>query len=491
MTNPISTKLFAPQARLVDLTTGTVIGATTVSVSGPPSGSRDVLVVAPDIVSAKVTLTNTGIGQLNVTLNNQRFDHTRYGAPIFPPWKYNDFSTARPRLADSGIGGIMFGQKLRLDFRYGDGAWTKMIIAQVTDLQFSFPASGGAQVQIVGEDLLSLLKVKPDADKNYERKHEEDIAQEVWNAVFTAATQRPGFTIVDGARASEGRTTPQRSVRHTKSNTYFQFLQELADRLDYEMHLEFRNRDAQRDFLPGEATLMPIDVASELQFFFEPARSSNPPVATPQDGLDQADGEFHYVLRWGRSLIDFSPKFKVFDMPTRAEALGTNPGRRARSRQELTASEIDTMLASELPLSPNYSSLTMKTALAARTEYFGNAGVNAENNDSSQGSNLDEPRLKRKARASFLKKVREFLTADGSVIGLPKLRPGVHVDIVGFRPPFDGFYYVTKTVHSLDSSGYRTQFSLRRPGMLPPEKYLDLPAAAAPPPTTGGPGATP
>jgi hypothetical protein len=478
---PISTKLYAPQARLVDLASGTVLGATTVTVTGTtPSGSRDVAVVSPDIVSARVTLTSTGIGQLQVTLNNQRFVA---GLPVFPPWKYNDFSRARPTLqASDGLGGITFGQRLRLDLRYGDGDWTKMIVAQVTDLQFSFPASGGAQVQIVGEDLLSLLKVKPTADKNYERKHEEDIASEVWNAVFTVAEQRPELTIISGAREREGRTEPLRSLRHTKSTTYFQFLQDMAERLDYEMHVEFKDRNAAAGTTVGQAASAEITAQSELQFFFEPARSGNPPVATEQDLLGQADDTFHYVLRWGHSLIEFTPKLKVFDMPTSAEALGTNPGRRARSAQRLTQSEIDGLFTRELPVSPNYSNLTMTTALAARTAYFGAVGVSNENNDSSQGSNLDEARLKRKAMASFLKRVREFLTADGSVIGLPRLRPGVYVDIVGIRPPFDGYYYVTKTVHSLDSSGYKTQFSLRRPGMLPPEKYLDLPAAATPPP---------
>lgn len=469
MTDGISTKLYAPQARLVDLQSGVVVGATTAtSPGGAPAPA-----IGADIVSARITLTNTGIGQLQLTLNNQR---SVGGLPQFPPWKYNDFSQARPRVdPNQGVAAITFGQKLRLDLRYGDGPWIKMIIAQVTDLQFNFPSSGGAEVQVVGEDLLSLLKVKPDRDKNYERQHEEQIAEQIWNQVFTAAEQRPTFTIVSGARELEGRTQPLRSVRQTKTTTYFQFLQDIAGRLDYEMHVAFKNAQASADAAVGQAASGAITAGSELQFFFEPARSSNPPAATAQDGLDQADGEFHYVLRWGRSLIEFSPKFKVFDLPMRAEAQGTTPGRRARASQTLTDSEIGELFSKELPLSPNYGSLEMKTAVEARLDYFGSAGVSSENNESSQGSNLDEPRLKRKAIAAFLKRVREFMTAEAQVIGLPRLRPGVHVDIVGFRPPFDGYYYVTKTVHSLDAAGYKTQLSLRRPGMLPPQNYLDPP----------------
>jgi len=469
MTAGVGTKLYAPQARLVDLQSGTVIGATTTT-----SGGVSAPAIGADIVSVRVTLTNTGIGQLQLTLNNQR---SVGGLPVFPPWKYNDFSTARPRVDPStGIAAIGFGQKLRLDLRYGDGPWIKMIIAQVTDLQFNFPASGSAQMQVMGEDLLSLLKVKPERDKNYERQQEEEIAEQIWNHVFTAAEQRPTFTTVSGAREREGRNQPLGSVRHAKSMTYFQFLQDIADRLDYEMHVEFKNSAAAGDASVGQAAS--ATAQSDLQFFFEPARSSNPPVATPQDGLDQADGEFHYVLRWGRSLMEFTPKFKVFDQPSRAEAQGTVVGRRGRSSQQLSDSETNDLFTRELPLSPNYGTLSMKSALQARQDYFEQLGVSGENNESSSGSNLDEPRLKRKAVAAFLKRAREFMTAEAQVIGLPKLRPGMHVDVVGFRPPFDGYYYVTKTVHSLDASGYKTQLSLRRPGMLPPQNYLDLPASA-------------
>jgi hypothetical protein len=461
----ISTKLYAPQARLVNLRSGKIVGATAIA-----GESGDVVkAIAPDIVSAKVTLTNTGIGQLNVTLNNQRFDQAMMegGGPAHPPWKYNDFSKGRADTGDTGIGGITFGQKLRLDMRYGDGVWTKMIIAQVTDLQFSFPASGGAQVQVVGEDLLSLLKIKPTEDKNHDKQSEEDVVKKIFGEIYK--NDPPGIITDPGAAAAQGRTTPQRSVKHTKGNTYFQFFQEMADRLDYEMFMEFKKKDTDEDAAADAAAAGEIKVADEQDFHFVPARSGLPPVETEMDGLDQEEGLFHYVLRWGRSLIEFTPKFKVFDMPTKAEAMGTDQGKRAKQKEVLSEGELTDALKKELPKTPNYD-LDMVDALTARKEYFGDSS--AGGNESQQGSNLDGPRLKLKAKAGFLKKVREFLTADGKVIGLPKLRPGEYVDIVGLRPPFDGYYYITKTVHSLDSSGCITQFSLRRPGMLPPEQYL-------------------
>ena len=86
--------------------------------------------------------------------------------------------------------------------------------------------------------------------------------------------------------------------------------------------------------------------------------------------------------------------------------------------------------------------------------------------------NVDNERARLWAAADMRKRARELLTATGSCLGFPELVPGVHVNLKGMRPPFTGLYYVTQTVHTLDSGGYKTQFSLRRPAMMDPELYL-------------------
>jgi phage protein D len=83
-------------------------------------------------------------------------------------------------------------------------------------------------------------------------------------------------------------------------------------------------------------------------------------------------------------------------------------------------------------------------------------------------TNVDPERARQLAVTMLRKKAREFMTLEGTTLGLPRLRPGNHVEIRGFRPPFDGFYYVTKTVHSCGADGFRTRFSARRPGMPEP-----------------------
>jgi phage protein D len=56
----------------------------------------------------------------------------------------------------------------------------------------------------------------------------------------------------------------------------------------------------------------------------------------------------------------------------------------------------------------------------------------------------------------------EFITGSGQVIGLPDLRPGSNLELNGLGKRFSGAYYIKKVEHTLGSSGYMTQFDVRR-----------------------------
>jgi hypothetical protein len=209
----------------------------------------------------------------------------------------------------------------------------------------------------------------------------------------------------------------------------------------------------------------------------EPRRSTIRPGTRDEDwaAREAAGSRDRYIeLGWARSLVSFAPKFKVWEMPTSADASGARPDRRGRSPGRLTPAELQTALREELHDSPAYPAAAARAidAITARDQFFGDANDAPANTEPAHASNLDPDRTELKALATVLKKVREFMTAEASTIGIAKLRPGMHVHIVGMRPPFDGFYYVNKTVHKLDINGYRTDVSLERPGMLPPGQYL-------------------
>ncbi len=72
----------------------------------------------------------------------------------------------------------------------------------------------------------------------------------------------------------------------------------------------------------------------------------------------------------------------------------------------------------------------------------------------------------KEAKKLALSKLKEasdnFIKGQGETIGVPEIKPGVLIEIQGLGEWFSGKYYVEKTTHTLDSSGYRTSFHVRR-----------------------------
>jgi hypothetical protein len=59
-------------------------------------------------------------------------------------------------------------------------------------------------------------------------------------------------------------------------------------------------------------------------------------------------------------------------------------------------------------------------------------------------------------------KINNRLTGSGSAIGDPRIRAGAMIQIDGLGPDFSGDYRVVSATHSIDGSGYRTSFQVRK-----------------------------
>lgn len=66
------------------------------------------------------------------------------------------------------------------------------------------------------------------------------------------------------------------------------------------------------------------------------------------------------------------------------------------------------------------------------------------------------------AKARYNHQQRNFIEADGSCVGLPLLRAGQTIEIVGVGETFSGIYYVTSVTHTIGTEGYQTRFKVRR-----------------------------
>jgi hypothetical protein len=454
-TDPV-TRFHAPRARLVDVEHEEVIGA---GLGGDPHGDA-----ALDLISASVTLVSSGVGQLKVVLNNQIYDAN--GLPATPPWLYN------------GLDRVRFGQHVRLDLCYGDQPWTKMIVAQINDLQFSFPSAGGAQLTITAEDLLCLFKRKPRADHRYPAgQTEEQIVRDV---LARAGGQPPftGVAVTDGARGDDGWrevrgplvawpsiTESLPSVTHQKSQTYLQFLQSIAERLDFEVFVDFAKNYVPLDE-PGEAppprpagAAAPDPTPSDVLLHFEPARSR----------LGGGAPGFVVDLAWGFNLVEFRPTLKLWDQVTEVKVSGRSPASVERVQHQIDQdAEVDAIVAADLGRIPGGPFLVPATEL--RRRYLRRSPPDAPLEV--DFTNLGPARARLMAEAKLREKARELVSVEATTIGFPSIRAGIHADISGLYAPFDGLYYVTKAVHTFDGSGYRTDLTLRRPGLQDPDEYV-------------------
>ena len=452
------TQFFAPRARLVDVASNTVIG-------GDQWGDTNVL----SLVSARVTLVNTGVAQLQVVLDNTIFDAE--GLPKQPPWLYN------------ALDRIKFGQKVRLDLTYGDGPWTKMIVAQINDMQFGFAAAGPAQVTLTGEDLLSRLKAKPTDDKPYPRgTTEEQIVGDVVSRSHNTDTPFAGSTVTNETRDGEGYLANEGStiawptitedlapVTHQKAQSYLQFLQSIADRMDFEIFVDFK-----RNYLPldepgtAPAHAQPESVHdNDVMLHFEPARSL----------LAGAAPSFYVPLYWGPArdaqspppnLLTFTPKLKVWDLVTGVKVKGRNPTSVTRIQHEVEGSAAAAAVAQDLG---STSTTPLVDALTLRTQLLQDVTVPTDVPLDVDATNLGEERAKLLAVAKLREKARELISVEATTLGFPSLRAGIHVDVNGLQAPFDGLYYVLKAVHTFDAGGYKTALTLRRSGMQNPNQY--------------------
>lgn len=401
--------------------------------------------VMGDVQRVEVVRSNTGASQYTIVLNNwytttaadrraQASDGERELAgrsnPPWPRYKYNDFAL------------LAFGQRLRIDLRYwpeghDDQAspkdWVPMVSGPITDMRFGFGDSG-AIVTISGEDDLSQLKDRVENRQQFDEMGERALVERILslanyplNTIAPSTLEWPSFTAQAG---------PAEAIQDGQS--YLEYLQKIAEKLDFEVFLEFA------DLRDGD---------QGLAFHFEPYRARAVP--------DTSDADL-FLLRRDRNLLEFAPTLKVVDQPSSTTVRGRHRDRNQPRRVDQSAQP--SVIQDELHTGDGDAPLV--TGPEVRDHFYPNRPNPLV---SPNETNLDDERARRQAEGELCRKAREFLTIDATTIGLPRLRPGKHVEIRGFRPPFDGFYYVTRTVHSFGADGFRTQLSACRPGMpLPP-----------------------
>jgi uncharacterized protein len=296
------------------------------------------------------------------------------------------------------------GNRVHIQMGYADRL-VSVARGVITTLSPKFTESGPPTLGVSGLDSLVKLKGKkpePKDIKKFVDKADWEIAQIV--------AER------NGLKSKVTKEGEKRDLVMQKDQDEAIFLKERATRIDFECYIG-----------------IDPDSGEEKLFFVKPT-----------DGRDSSAIRV-YVFEWGKSLINFSPELKLADQVGKVTVRGWNP----RTKQPIT--------------------YTAGPEDLARQSEGGTSGPKAAKERLNEKADLvvDQPvSTEQEARDLAISLLRErayqYITGSGRVIGLPDLRPGDNVELLGLGKRFNGAYYVLKVEHSLGSSGYQTTFNVRR-----------------------------
>ncbi|HSF43588.1 MAG TPA: hypothetical protein VLT87_27590 [Thermoanaerobaculia bacterium] len=298
------------------------------------------------------------------------------------------------------------GQEIELSLGYA-GDQRLMLTGTITTLEPNFPASGGLTLAVRGLNVLHRFRTEQHSFA-WEGKTDSQIAEDLGRR--PVAKGKPGLGIRVETKPEGEPTEPYVFM----DNQYdIVFLLNRARRRGYELVLK-----------QGET-------ARDQYLFFGPSQSKSEPPAP-------------YLLEWGRSLISFRPTLSTATQIS--EVVVRSWDRRSNRLIEGKATWQDLV-----PQGPERTRMqVLAQSFGGRREVVTDQPVHTKE------------QAEKKAKAILSDKLKTMVQASGSVVGLPDLRAGRRVRIVGLGPRFDGEYYVTKTTHSLGDGGYTTEFNARR-----------------------------
>lgn len=296
------------------------------------------------------------------------------------------------------------GQELVLELGYAHDQ-RRMMTGTITTLEPNYPASGGLTLAVRGLNVLHRFRTEQHTF-SWENATDSEIAADLGGRPVRRG--KPGLGI-------EVRTAPREEPREP-----YVFM-------DNQFDVVFLLTRARRR---GYELVIQEEEAGQYLFFGPSDSRSEPPAP--------------YLLEWGKSLISFRPTLSTATQISEVVVRGWD--RRSNRLIEGKATWQDLV-----PQGPERARVqVLAQAFGGRREVVTDRPVHTR----AQAEAL--------AKSILRDKLKTMVLASGSVVGLPDLRAGRRVQIVGLGARFDGEYYVTSTTHTLGDGGYTTEFNARR-----------------------------
>lgn len=285
------------------------------------------------------------------------------------------------------------GNTIMIKMGYGNDLHD-LLMGKITSLEPSFFSGETPTLIVRGHDLSYDYLKKSTPGKSFVDMRYSDIVQSI-------ASDAQLDSVVDEIEKYET------SIRKENDETYYVFLEKLANKVGYQLKIENRT----------------------LHFT-----------------KYEDDSDAILTLELGKDLISFSPSLKTTGLITEVEVRGHNPmdpsrpivgtARAGEERSQESGKKTGSQIAEE-----HYG--TVKKVIS-------NAVVNSEE------------QAKMMAQSILSKASDGLIEGDVKCIGIPEIRAGVNVMIEKVGQRFSGKYYVKSAIHTINNSGYLTSFSVKR-----------------------------
>jgi phage protein D len=309
---------------------------------------------------------------------------------------------------------------------YAPGPLEEVFVGEITGVNVSFPSSGVPTVTVIAHDFLQRL-THGTKDRSFaislpcigKFPLPDPIVADL--VAFTNLL----IPVIDPAGAALSFLTlllayavdpidARRGVRIQSRQSDFDFLSNLAKENGWEMYIDH--------------SLPPHGRVLKFQFLIQDYSPS-------------------VNLKWGQSLIEFTPKIST---------VGQVGGVSARIWIPSIQIEVVIVLswdfdraAFNLMVFPNLPSLETVPGV-----------------DNSRGvlkiEAISPVTAPLEILSELLPRLNNRLTASGSTIGEPRIKASKVINFDGLGQQFGGLYRITQATHTIDSGGYRTQFEARK-----------------------------
>jgi phage protein D len=294
------------------------------------------------------------------------------------------------------------GNSVQVRMGYAGGL-VPMVNGLITSMTPHFPESGPPTLVVGGED--KMVKLKDRKPRDGEQKKFVNMTD---SEIVRVIAERNALI----CKAQD--TAEKHDIVIQKNQSDAEFLMERAKRIDY-------------DCFVG----VDPDTGMDALYFQSPT--------------DARDGKKVrvYVFEWGKSLINFSPALTLNRQVGKVTVKGWDPNTKSIIKYVAGPADLPTSGGGENGPS------------AIQTRFQDREDVVVDQPVTSQQE------AQALATALLRERAYNYITASGQVIGLPDLRPGDNIEVLGLGTRFSGKYYVTKVEHTLGGSGYLTSFEVR------------------------------